>query len=77
MKFKKVQITKENSTEVTILENTPVWFSYTLGSLHVGDLSFTGVEVINIFWIPDNVINFQTIKKYDKIQDIFIIKAYL
>ena len=43
MNFKKVQITKENSTEITVLENVNVWFTSAGGHdlfLYIGDCNY-------------------------------------
>ena len=78
MKFKKVEITKENSTDITVLENVKLWFTGGISdekiTLFVGDFTFTDLKIRNAFFIPDNMIEFKS--KYDS-KEVFTIKAYL
>lgn len=81
MIFQKVEIIKVNSTELTILENMKVWFSSNISNdlmnLHIGDLTFTNIRLKRAFWIPDNLIAFETQTDSKENREIFEIKAYL
>lgn len=81
MIFKKVEIYIKNSTEIVVLENIKVWFSTIAGSdiyLYIGELEFDNITLKKGFWIPDNLITFETIEDLkDKDRVIFKIKAYL
>ena len=78
MVFKKVEITKQNSTDITVLENAKIWFTSGVFTgkitLHINELVFTNLRLCNAFWIPDNMIDFKT---NDDSKDIFMIKVYL
>ena len=78
MIFKKVEIIKQNSADITILENVRLWFTEGVFTgkitLFVNDFEFTNLRIRNAFWITDNMIEF---KSCDDSKDILTIKAYL
>lgn len=80
MIFKKVEIVKVNSTELTVLENVKVWFTSGIFTgnitLYIDKLVFNNIKMKNAFWIPDNLIEFKTNDDLKDI-DLFEIKAYL
>ncbi len=81
MIFKKVEITRQNSVDVTILENVNLWFASGCFNgkitLYINELVFTNLKLHRAFWIPDNMIDFETIEEIGVKCDVFKIKAYL